>query len=401
MPNGKTYPHRIIDWLEGFNRLPLKKYRSLKALPTPIKQRAKAVLCGLLAAASAFLLTACGPNEVTNHGAEDYPDRLSDWGLVSLDGEQLVLSDQSLVYELNTALFSDYALKLRTLYLPEGSQGKFDATQTFDLPVGSVISKTFLYPKDSSGALLTSTNWNGNPSAIRTSDYELIETRLMVRQTDGWDALPYAWDGDDAYLSLTGAIRRMTLSSGEPLNYLVPSKNQCATCHATNHTTGELMPIGIKARHLNRTTALYNKNQLDHLTELGWLDGVSRISRANAVWGDASQSLDHRARSYLDINCGHCHNAQGAADTSGLLLDYEDHPASAMGWCKPPIAAGRGSGGHSYGIVPGHADDSILSFRMATSDPGMMMPELGRSLIHKEGLALVSDWINSLEGQCL
>ena len=59
------------------------------------------------------------------------------------------------------------------------------------------------------------------------------------------------------------------------------------------------MPIGIKARHLDRTTALYNKNQLDHLAERGWLGGVSRISRANAVWGDASQSLDHRARSYL------------------------------------------------------------------------------------------------------
>jgi uncharacterized repeat protein (TIGR03806 family) len=370
-------------------------------LTTPIKQRAKIVLQGILAAASAFLLTACGPNAVTVHDADDYPDRLSDWGLVSLDGEQLVISDQSLVYELNTALFSDYALKLRTLYLPEGSQAKFDATQTFDLPVGSVISKTFLYPKDSSGALLTSANWNGDPSAIQTSDYELIETRLMVRQTGGWDALPYVWDGDDAYLSLTGTIRPMTLSSGEPLNYLVPSKNQCASCHATNHTTGELMPIGIKARHLDRTTALYNKNQLAHLAERGWLDGVSRISRANAVWEDASQSLDHRARSYLDINCGHCHNAQGAADTSGLLLDYEDHPASAMGWCKPPIAAGRGSGGHLYGIVPGHADDSILSFRMATNDPGMMMPELGRSLVHREGLALVSDWINSLEGQCL
>ena len=223
----------------------------------------------------------------------------------------------------------------------------------------------------------------------------------MVRQTGGWDALPYVWDGDDAYLSLTGAIRPMTLSSGEPLNYLVPSKNQCASCHATNHTTGELMPIGIKARHLDRTTALYNKNQLAHLAERGWLDDVARDSRANAVWEDTSQSLEHRARSYLDINCGHCHNAQGAADTSGLLLDYEDHPSSAMGWCKPPIAAGRGSGGLLYGIVPGRADQSILSFRMATNDPGMMMPELGRSLVHREGLALVNDWINSLEGQCL
>ena len=54
-----------------------------------------------------------------------------------------------------------------------------------------------------------------------------------------------------------------------------------------------------------------------------------------------------------------------------------------------------------YSVVPGHANKSILSFRLAANDPGMMMPELGRSLIHKEGLALINDWINSLDGQCL
>ena len=54
-----------------------------------------------------------------------------------------------------------------------------------------------------------------------------------------------------------------------------------------------------------------------------------------------------------------------------------------------------------YGVVPGHAEKSILSFRLATKDRGMMMPELGRSLIHREGLALINDWINSRDGQCL
>ena len=378
-----------------------EKSGSLDTLTAPMQQLAKNTLHGLLATFSAFLVTACGQNEVTIYSADDYPDRLSDWSLVSLAGTKLIISDQTLVYELNTALFSDYALKLRTLYLPEGAQAKFDTTQTFELPVGSIISKTFLYPKDPSGALLTSSSWNGDPSTITMNDYELIETRLMVRQATGWDALPYVWDGDDAYLSITGTIRRMTLASGESLNYLVPSKNQCASCHATNHTTGELMPIGIKARHLDRVSSLYDKNQLDHLAERGWLTNVSHEHMPNAVWGDTEQSLEHKARSYLDINCGHCHNAQGAADTSGLLLDYEDHPPSAMGVCKPPIAAGRGSGGLMYGVVPGHADKSILSFRLATNDPGMMMPELGRSLIHQEGLALINDWINGLDGQCL
>ena len=348
-----------------------------------------------------LLLAACGPAEVTFHTADDYPERLSDWGLVSLEGQQLTVSDQAIVYELNTALFSDYALKLRTLYLPEGTHANFDATDNFALPVGSIISKTFIYPKTQSGALLTSSDWNGDPSAIQTNDFELMETRLMVKQANGWDALPYVWKGDDAYLSLTGTIRPMTLANGKALNYLVPSKNQCASCHATNHTTGELLPIGMKARHLDRSTAVYSKNQLEHWAERGWLTNVSYEHTPNAIWGDTSQSLDHQARSYLDINCGHCHNAQGAADTSGLLLDYEDHPANALGMCKPPIAAGRGSGGHLYSIVPGQAEDSILSFRLATNDPGMMMPELGRSLVHQEGLEIINQWINSMDGQCL
>ena len=164
-------------------------------------------------------------------------------GIVSLEGQQLKVSDQALVYEVNTALFSDYALKLRTLYLPEGTHANFDATDNFTLPVGSIISKTFIYPKTQSGALLTSSDWNGDPSAIQTNDFELMETRLMVKQASGWDALPYVWKGDDAYLSLTGTIRPMTFANGKLTNYLVPSKNQCASCHATNHTTGGCCPL--------------------------------------------------------------------------------------------------------------------------------------------------------------
>lgn len=389
-------------------RSPAKQTREQRVFVEQAQRRAKRVANGLATLLVALLFSACGQNAPTNvtfHASDAYPERLSDWGLVSLDSGQLSVSDQAIVYELNTPLFSDYALKLRTLYLPEGTQAQFHPEQTLALPVGSVISKTFLYPKNTSGQLLTSSGWNGDPNTINTADFELVETRLMVRQTHGWDALPYVWTGDDAYLQLTGTIRRLTLASdGAPeqtLNYLVPSKNQCASCHATNHTTGELQPIGIKARHLDRTNDVYHRNQLEHWAERGWLTNVSSKPQANAVWGDTTQTLEHQARSYLDINCGHCHNADGAADTSGLLLDYSSHPMSALGVCKPPIAAGRGSGGHLYGIVPGHAEDSILSFRLATNDPGMMMPELGRSLVHTQGLTLINRWIDSLEGQCL
>ena len=346
-------------------------------------------------------LVGCGQGEVKHFSVDEYPQALSDWGIIELQGTQLKVHDSAVVYELNTALFSDYALKLRTVFVPVGESADYHPSDTFNMPVGSIISKTFFYAKDSQGRLITTSTWQGDPRDVSTSTHELVETRLLIKQVDGWDALPYVWDGDDAYLSITGKLKKYTLTNQKSLNYLVPSSNQCASCHATNHTNKDILPIGIKARHLNRTSSLYQANQLAHWQSEGMLQGVSEPVPSNALWADQAASLSHRARSYLDINCGHCHNAAGAADTSGLLLDYEDHPKSAMGYCKPPVAAGSGTGGRLYSIVPGHPELSILSFRLDTDSPAMMMPELGRSLIHKEGVELVSAWIAELEGECI
>ncbi len=346
----------------------------------------------------------CGQKpSVQFFSAQEYPTNLSAWGIITKAPDGLVLADNSHVYDLNTPLFTDYALKLRTLYIPPGQTATFEAYEAFVLPVGSIISKTFFYQQDANGALLLDARWDGNPASLTMADTHLLETRLLVKQSDGWDALPYIWRGDDAYLAITGDLFTLPTSSGEDLNYLVPSRNQCAGCHATDHTTKQLQPIGIKARHLNRPDPLHDVNQLTAWQARGTLHAVPDVATifTNAYWHDADAPVDHRARSYLDINCGHCHNAAGAADTSGLLLDYTDHDMQTMGLCKPPIAAGRGSGGKLYSIVPGAADQSIMTFRLNTTDPGKMMPELGRTLIHKEGHELVSAWINSMQGTCL
>ena len=99
--------------------------------------------------------------------------------------------------------------------------------------------------------------------------------------------------------------------------------------------------------------------------------------------------MDERARSYLDINCSHCHNKVGPADTSGLLLEPTDKVGPSLGLCKLPIAAGTGTGDRKYGIVPGKPDESIFTYRMKSVIPSEMMPELGRSLSHAEGVALI------------
>lgn len=385
-----------------------------------------------------LVCVSCSPQPtVQPFTADRYPEQLSDWGVVTRVGDHLVLGDGVEIYALNTPLFSDYAQKLRTLWLPPDTRARYRDTEPFDFPVGTVVTKTFFYPL-ANGVAQTSSDWNGSPDSLDLTKTQLIETRVLVRQADGWDALPYVWDGDDARLAVTGAIipvavrERALEDTVSRFPYVVPGRSDCAGCHATDHTgrgadTGSdgtfsrprdstrpsldvhpLQPIGLAARHLNRPALPPRMHsQLQHWHALGWLDGLpnegsSGFQRvpANADWQDSAAPLSARARAYLDINCGHCHSRTGAARTSGMWLDAQNTDLRHLGVCKPPIAAGRGSGGHRYGIVPGQPEASILVFRMTTQDPAARMPETGRSLIHAEGVKLISDWVRAQPGSC-
>jgi len=81
----------------------------------------------------------------------------------------------------------------------------------------------------------------------------------------------------------------------------------------------------------------------------------------------------------------------GPASNSGLRRKRR------WGNRKRPVAAGRGSGGYTYDIDPGKATSSILIFRMKSQDPGIMMPELGRSLVHSEAVTMLEAWIDQME----
>ncbi len=84
------------------------------------------------------------------------------------------------------------------------------------------------------------------------------------------------------------------------------------------------------------------------------------------------------------------------ASNSGLFLQLEETRPAALGIGKRPVAAGRGSGGLEVSIAPGDPDASILVHRMASAEPGVMMPELGRALVHDEGVALVRQYIAAM-----
>ncbi|MBM4205778.1 MAG: hypothetical protein FJ194_16785 [Gammaproteobacteria bacterium] len=347
------------------------------------------------------LFGACTP-AVPLPAPDAYPQNLSEWNLIWREVDALKMHPEAMVYDLNTPLFSDYALKLRAVYLPAGNAALYQENEVFDFPVGTVISKTFFYAKSPDGALTKQTNWDGDARKVTFSSHHIMETRLLVRQPHGWDALPYIWNGDDAHLAISGKLIPASLDE-EKFVYQVPSRNECAGCHVTDHTAKALLPIGLKARLLNRPAPTLAENQLSRMASKGQLydlpDDLSHVPKA-ASHTEKAEPLADRARAYLDANCGHCHNPKGAADTSGLWLDAHTTDTRQMGQCKAPIAAGRGTGGRLFSVVPGRPDESILLWRMETSDPATRMPEVGRSLVHDEGVELIRAWIESLPGAC-
>jgi uncharacterized repeat protein (TIGR03806 family) len=341
----------------------------------------------LIAASVALFATAASAEPVNDALLVDgeAPKLISAFRLFK-DWRAQVPNDGLVPYDLNTPLFSDYAAKYRFVYVPAGQTATYHESGVFDFPVGSVFVKTFAFPAD-----------RRKPNET----VRVIETRLLIKRATGWIALPYVWDETlgDAQLKIAGAKVDVSWvhddGSTRTAHYSVPNKNQCKGCHDLGK---EISLIGPKSAHLNRDFSYSegSENQLLHWTKLGILSGApepAQAPRAAVFDNPASGSLEARARAYLDINCGHCHNAGGPANTSGLLLSLGETSLTALGVHKRPVAAGRGSGNREFAIDPGNPENSILLFRMESTDPGVMMPELGRSIPHDEGIALIREWI--------
>ena len=347
-------------------------------------------------------------------------------------------NEGGVLFDLTTPLFSDYASKYRVLFLPPGepatwNEGTKDTPNaTLDFPVGTVIAKTFSFK-------------NG-------AQEDVIETRLLIHRDAGdgdslWEGMAYQWETDpsgartDAGLAMSGATVSASWNYPDPdpaVNktyvgstdvYSIPHPNQCGSCHNNEDRQPGDAPIGPKVRLLNRPMdydgdTVADANQLQHWVDLGILAdapelGVdAQLIATNAqrlprfdVPGDrfkvpgvqqnhppASEqhNTELRARAWLETNCAHCHNRKGLASSTGVFFDVFRKVNLNYGICKFPNTAGSASGGREYDIVPGSADDSIVSFRMHAEDSSINMPPVARSVAHDEAIALIDQWINTV-----
>ncbi len=388
---------------------------------------------------SGVLLSACGSDSATDEVVSENNDVCVNTGadvnweaLLTENCENLsnynLFSDASdptsnpngtgIPYDLSTALFTDYASKYRFVFVPEGKTANYSEYEVMDFPVGTVLVKTFALPDDTS-------NREGNET--------LIETRLLINRADGWTSLPFYWESttDASYVVAGKTVSDVsTTHKGElkTFDYLVPQKNQCTKCHtispmlqgSDDNRTGIFKPIGPKARFLNHDYT-YNdatgpENQILKWVEAGILSGAptdlnsidtaANFNDSVAIDGLDSDALILAARSYLDINCAHCHRSElsipeefyeGPAGDSGLQVEFNrdfDTAPSKFGVCKSAVASGHED--YPKNIIPGHADRSYLPFRMNSLDGTHKMPELGRSTVHTEGVDLIKAWINNM-----
>lgn len=341
-----------------------------------ISDRAPTVREGTLkiSAALAILLALTGCNkDVRTRLHEPFPEKLSAWKLFTGNPADLTPNQGVVPYDLNTPLFSDYATKRRFVWMPPGESATYKAEDTFDFPKGTILSKTFSYPAG--------------------GKERLIETRLLVNTNSGWVALPYVWNSAQTEATLDVNASPVDVAwNNSTIHYAIPNSNQCKECHDQAKVTG---PIGPKARHLNRG------DQLADWTKIGYLRGAPAQFPKQPVWNDASTgSLDARARAYLEVNCAHCHSPNGSASNTGLYLTDLQTDPMRLGFCKTPVSAGKASADMLFDAVRGHPELSILAHRMASDEPKIMMPEIGRTLVHREGVQLIREWLASLDGAC-
>ena len=167
-----------------------------------------------------------------------------------------------LPYDLINPLFSDYADKLRFVYVPENKRLGYSPDKVLDFPDGSVLIKTFAYLNDHPESKI---------------DKQLLETRLLIKKNDSWKNISYIWneEQDDAYLSIAGKTinTAFVMEDGTERNvrYRVPNINQCKECHQLNK---KIQPIGPKVRNLNHKFSYSdgNMNQIKKWQLMEWID---------------------------------------------------------------------------------------------------------------------------------
>jgi len=314
----------------------------------------------------------------------DFPRRLSETGLfVSLSSLQP--APGVVPYEINAPMWADHARSERVVAVP-GVDAIELRPENSAYPTDTVLAKT-----------LSLQMREGDPGSMRR-----VETQILHFDGIDWLTYSYRWNDEqtDAELvSAEGATQVLEVMDAEAPEgvrrqaWTFSGRGECQRCH--NKWAGP--PLAFHKSQLSRlTTDAERSDSLRTLAELGVVGGDVKPDEATRLVDphDESADLSRRARSYLHANCAHCHrqNAGGSVLAQmqyGLPLPDANLVNHVPSQGTFGIADGRV-------ITPGDPYRSVLLYRMAKRGGGRM-PHVGSSEVDLRGVALVHDWIRTME----
>ena len=327
-----------------------------------------------------------------------YPN-LSDYHFFEGEMKNQIPSLDVIPYEPISSLFTDYAHKKRFIWLPNGTKATYNGDdEILELPVGAALIKTFYYD-----------------NVLPSNTTKIIETRIMIRKSDGWIFADYVWNEEqtEAYLDLNSSVKNVSWRDENNVirnvEYRIPNEAQCIVCHKTksyiNGVYNQInIPIGIKPQNLNKTYTYGSEtvNQLTKWINLGILENNFNLPSEESTtvnYNDINNSLEKRVRSYFDINCAHCHKENGHCDYRPMRFAFSEtnNNLTNMGVCVDTQDMQDFSPELSKIITPRRTNQSMLYHRVNSIDETYRMPLHGRTIIHTEGVSLIEEWINSLE----
>jgi uncharacterized repeat protein (TIGR03806 family) len=321
----------------------------------------------------------------------------SDWPpLLSQTGAFRSLADLTpnpgvVPYAVNAPLWSDGAAKRRWIALPGDARIGFAAAGEWRFPAGTVFVKHFEIATHES----------------RPDLRKRLETRLLVVDKGGsGSGVTYKWraDGTEADLlpetSLTEAVATETASGPGKLVWTYPSRIDCLVCH----TAAAGFVLGVNARQLNGTFAYpatgVTDNQLRTWNHLGMFDRavpedeIPGYPRLVAVT-DATASLEHRVRSYLDSNCAQCHRPGGTRVAFDARFDT---PPERQHLVAGPVVSSDLGVPNAALVAPQDPARSMIYRRMVRRQDAFNMPPLATREADREAIAVLERWIMSLPG---
>jgi len=257
----------------------------------------------------------------------------------------------TLAYDVNHPFWSDGAAKERFIALPSGAQAEVEDGGGLNLPVGTVLVKSFFDASD-------------NP----------IETRLLVHHDDaGWAGYSWAWNDAGTDATFVEETRTVTVD-GNPWD--LPGPRDCMACHT-----------GVAGRSLGLEVGQLSADTLAALAP-----GASVQAALPALDSDAP--VAERARAYLHVNCAPCHQEDGNGGRSNL--DLRMHVSlEDSGLCGTPRAGDLDLDTPQI-VAPGAPERSVLLARIE-AEGSARMPPLGRTTVDTAGAAVMAEWIASLD----